>query len=107
MYLCRTTNRNFVKCWSNLVTKSVKLLQNNNLSSNEASPSTTETIFHVPSMMGRTGFELVHGFTPDASLCVLHEWCDFVWWLDMGDKQEKLGGWLGPCGVQFGGGDCH
>ena len=61
----------------------------------------------VPLMMGRTGFELVNAFTPDVSLCVLHEWCDFAWWLDMHDKQEKLGRWSGPVGAQFGGGDCH
>ena len=60
------------------------------------------TASNVPSMMGRTGFELVNGFTPDVLLCALHEWCDFVWWLDMHDKQEKLGRWLGPVGAQFG-----
>jgi hypothetical protein len=57
--------------------------------------------------MGRTGFEVVHGYTPDISLYILHEWYDFIYWYDLADKTEKLGRWLGPSGEAFGGGDCH
>ena len=57
--------------------------------------------------MGRTGFELVKGYTPDISLYLAHDWYDYVWWLDLQDKSWKLGRWLGPAGLQFGGGDCH
>ena len=57
--------------------------------------------------MGRTGFELVKGCIHDMSLCLAHDWCNCVWWFDLQDKLRKLGGWLGPAGLQFGGGDCH
>ena len=65
------------------------------------------TSSNAPSAMGRTGFELVHGFTPDITLYITHEWYDLVFWYDLQDKTEKLGRWLGPCGETFGGGDCH
>ena len=65
------------------------------------------TASNIPSMMGRTGFEVVHGYTPDISLFILHDWYDFVHWYDLSEKTEKLGRWLGPSGEAFGGGDCH
>ena len=66
------------------------------------------TASNIPSMMGRTGFEMIHGYTPDISLYILHEWYDFVvHWYDIADKSEKLGRWLGPSGESWGGGDCH
>jgi hypothetical protein len=61
----------------------------------------------IPSSMGRTAFEVVHGYTPDISLYVIHDWYEFIWWYDLADKTEKLGRWLGPSGEKFGGGDCH
>lgn len=56
--------------------------------------------------MGRTPFEVVHGYTPDISLYVTHDWYDFVWWYDLNEKSQKLGRWLGPIHQKFGGGDC-
>eukprot|EP00536_Pseudo-nitzschia_multiseries_P017317 jgi/Psemu1/224484/e_gw1.1486.4.1 len=60
-----------------------------------------------PSSMGRTSFELVHGYTPDITLYMIHDWYDFIWWYDLNGKTNRLGRWLGPCGDTFGGGDCH
>ena len=59
----------------------------------------------IPHNMGRTPFELVHGYTPDISLYACHEWYEFVWWYDLSEKVEKLGRWLGPAHRKFGGGD--
>ena len=64
------------------------------------------TSSNIPSMGGRTGFELVHGYTPDITLYTIHDWYEFVFWYDGQDKTEKLGRWLGPCKGAFGGGDC-
>ena len=61
----------------------------------------------APSATGRTGFELVHGYTPDVTLYITHKWYDLVFWYDLQDKTEKLGCWLGPWGEKLGGGDCH
>ena len=63
----------------------------------------------IPSANGRTGFEIVHGYTPDITLYMLHEWYDPVYWYNsrQGDRQKYLGRWLGPCGDTFGGGDCY
>eukprot|EP00536_Pseudo-nitzschia_multiseries_P001735 jgi/Psemu1/3956/gm1.3956_g len=63
-----------------------------------------------PSSMGRTPFELVHGYRPDITLYTSSEWYDFIFWFDKGDSLshgvERLGRWLGPCGSKVGGGDC-
>eukprot|EP00536_Pseudo-nitzschia_multiseries_P010185 jgi/Psemu1/25290/gm1.25290_g len=60
-----------------------------------------------PSAMGRTHFELVHGYTPGITLHMIHNWYDFIWWYNMSGKTNRLGQWLGPCGDTFGCGDCH
>ena len=65
------------------------------------------TALSASTAMGRTGFELVKGYTPDISLYLAHDWYDSIWWFDLQDKSMKLGRWLGPAGLQFGGGDCH
>eukprot|EP00536_Pseudo-nitzschia_multiseries_P016838 jgi/Psemu1/48042/gm1.48042_g len=63
-----------------------------------------------PSSMGRTPFELVHGYRPDITLYTSSEWYDFIFYFDKGDSStrgvERLGRWLGPCGSKVGGGDC-
>ena len=64
------------------------------------------TSSNILSMGGRTGFELVHGYTPDITLYTIHDWYEFVFWYDGQDKTEKLGRWLGPCKGAFGGCDC-
>ena len=56
--------------------------------------------------MGKTGFERIHGYMPDITLYIIHEWYDFVWWYDQDDNTEKIGRWLGPAGDTWGGGDC-
>eukprot|EP00536_Pseudo-nitzschia_multiseries_P018943 jgi/Psemu1/58129/gm1.58129_g len=62
-----------------------------------------------PSSMGRTPFELVHGYRPDITLYTSSEWYDFIFYFDKGDSStcgvERLGQWLGPCGSKVGGGD--
>ena len=62
-----------------------------------------QTASSASTAMGRTGFELVKGYTPDISLYLAHDWYDYVWWFDLQDKSMKLGRWLGPAGLQFGG----
>eukprot|EP00536_Pseudo-nitzschia_multiseries_P018491 jgi/Psemu1/55851/gm1.55851_g len=63
-----------------------------------------------PSSMGRTPFELVHGYRPDITLYTSSEWYNFIFYFDKGDSStrgvERLGRWLGPCGSKVGGGDC-
>eukprot|EP00536_Pseudo-nitzschia_multiseries_P010379 jgi/Psemu1/203096/e_gw1.314.32.1 len=63
-----------------------------------------------PSSMGRTPFELMHGYRPDITLYTSSEWYVFIFWFDKGDSLsrgvERLGRWLGPCGSKVGGGDC-
>ena len=63
------------------------------------------TLSNIPSMGGRTGFELVRGYTPDITLYTIHDWYVFDFWYGGQDKTEKLGRWLGPCKGAFGGGD--
>ena len=65
------------------------------------------TSSNSPEAMGRTPFELVHGYVPDITPYVIHDWYDFVWWMDQRDHTEKLGRWLGPAGSRWGGGDCY
>lgn len=60
-----------------------------------------------PSFRGCTAYEMVHGYTPDITMLNMHDWYDFIWWFDFKDKITKLGRWLGPCGKDVGGGDCH
>eukprot|EP00536_Pseudo-nitzschia_multiseries_P010627 jgi/Psemu1/26577/gm1.26577_g len=61
-----------------------------------------------PSSMGRTSFELVHGYTPDITLYMIHDWWyDFIWWYNLNEKTNWLGRWLGPCGDTFGGSNCQ
>eukprot|EP00536_Pseudo-nitzschia_multiseries_P008242 jgi/Psemu1/20009/gm1.20009_g len=59
-----------------------------------------------PSSMGRTPFELVHGYRPDITLYTSSEWYDFIFYFDKGDSSsrgvERLGRWLGPCGSKVG-----
>eukprot|EP00536_Pseudo-nitzschia_multiseries_P012928 jgi/Psemu1/210121/e_gw1.523.55.1 len=63
-----------------------------------------------PSSIGRTPFELVHGYRPDITLYTSSEWYDSIFHFDKGDSSthgvERLGRWLGPCGSKVGGGDC-
>ena len=62
---------------------------------------------NIPFMMGGQDLNWFTGFSLDLSLFVTHKWHDFIWWLDMSDKQEKLGRWLGPRVAQFGGGGSY
>eukprot|EP00536_Pseudo-nitzschia_multiseries_P018501 jgi/Psemu1/55916/gm1.55916_g len=63
-----------------------------------------------PSSLGRTPFELVHGYRPDITLYTTSEWYNFIFWFYKGDSSshgvERLGRWLGPCGSKVGGDDC-
>eukprot|EP00536_Pseudo-nitzschia_multiseries_P016991 jgi/Psemu1/48845/gm1.48845_g len=71
---------------------------------------TQRTTSSNPSSMGRTPFELVHGYRPDITLYTSSEWYDFIFWFEKGDSSScgvtRLGRWLGPCGSKVGGGDC-
>ena len=60
-----------------------------------------------PTALGRTAFELVHGYTPDITLHTRHCWYEMIFWFDSLDNTQKIGRWLGPCGRLFGAGDCH
>jgi hypothetical protein len=108
--------------WQNLAEKSIGELRKEMryLQSSKTSPKRLwgylgayvaskkqRTASNIPSNMGRTPYEVVHGYTPDISLYIIHDWYDYIWWYDLGDKTEKLGRWLGPSGEKFGGGDCH
>ena len=57
--------------------------------------------------MGRTGFEVAKGYTPDITLYLEHEWYELVYWFDSKEKEMQMGRWLGPCGDDFGAGDCY
>ena len=46
--------------------------------------------------MVRTGFEVVHAYTLDITLYIVHKWYEFVWWYDMEDNTKKIGRYLGP-----------
>jgi hypothetical protein len=56
-----------------------------------------------PDLQGRYAFELVHGWTPDISLYVMHGWYKEVSFLDH-DNKRKLACWSGQA-EDYGGGD--
>ena len=65
----------------------------------------SRTALSIPSNMGRTGFEIVTGQTPDITLYACFDWYDWVFYKDEKDNTEKLGRNLGPA-EDFGAGDC-
>ena len=57
--------------------------------------------------MGRTGYKIITGCTPDITMYPQVGQYDFVFYCNNVTKEEKIGRNLGPCGPEFDAGDCY
>ena len=48
------------------------------------------------SAMGWSPFEMVHGYTPDITLYVKHDWYKFIYWFDPGESEKETETWEIP-----------